>query len=513
MLTGQVWILDFGSQYTQLITRRLREIGFSSEIITWIEYQKRMEDGLIPPALVLSGGPSSIGDDTTDYSAIFTSAIPVLGICYGMHLMGQYFQGKIMAGGRGEYGQAKVRGHGFPHCPQEFLVWMSHGDYLPQVPKEFEVLLVSENGIPAAMVHKERPLMALQFHPEVEHTSHGEVILDYFLRKKANLSPDWNGDSVLAMARGQISPEEIDHVLCAFSGGVDSLVAASLAHEKLGNRLHCFFVDNGFLRPQDEEHIEELIQKTGLNIEIIPAKHSFYSELKGVSHPEEKRRRIGHLFIDVFIERAVQVEKEKGIKFTHLLQGTLYPDVIESTTPHQKGGKSETIKSHHNVGGLPEKLPLKLLEPLRFLFKDEVRTIGKTLGLSAHWVNRHPFPGPGIAVRILGEIHQGAIDKVRAADDILHQELCAWNLYEKVSQALTVFLPLKTVGIKGDGRCFEEVICVRLVDTRDFMTASLPEIPQRFLAHISSRIVNEVAGITRVVYDLTSKPPGTIEWE
>jgi GMP synthase (glutamine-hydrolysing) len=302
-------------------------------------------------------------------------------------------------------------------------------------------------------------------------------------------------------------------VLCAFSGGVDSLVAATIAHEVIGDNLYCFFVDHGLLRPQDLIHIETLKKETPLNIEIIDAKEAFLSKLKGVSDPEEKRKIIGHTFIEVFEEKVHLFENDHGVKFEYLLQGTLYPDVIESTSPHKKGGKSVTIKSHHNVGGLPERMKLELLEPLRYLFKDEGRKIGEELGLRHEWVYRHPFPGPGIGIRVLGELFDDSIRKVGESDQILFEELHAFNVYESVAQAFTVLLPVKTVGVKGDGRAYEEVICLRLVSTTDYMTATWSDLPREFLSRVSNRITNEVKGVTRVVYDITSKPPGTIEWE
>jgi GMP synthase (glutamine-hydrolysing) len=302
-------------------------------------------------------------------------------------------------------------------------------------------------------------------------------------------------------------------VLCAFSGGVDSLVAATIAHRVIGKNVYCFFVDHGLLRPQDHIHMETLKKETPLNIEIIDASKIFLSKLKGVDDPEEKRKVIGHTFIEVFEEKVHSFERDHNVKFEYLLQGTLYPDVIESISPHKKGGKSVTIKSHHNVGGLPERMKLQLLEPLRFLFKDEGRRIGEELGLNHEWVYRHPFPGPGIGIRVLGEVFPESIQKVQDSDQILFEELHAFKVYESIAQAFTVLLPVKTVGVKGDGRAYEEVICVRLVSTTDYMTATWSDVPRDFLSRVSNRITNEVKGVTRVVYDITSKPPGTIEWE
>ena len=509
----QLWIVDFGSQYTQLIAKRTRQLGFSSTILTFEQFQQHRKNSLLPGALIISGGPRSTFDESEDCSPLFDHALPILGICYGMQLMGQHFKGSVTRGTQGEYGKASLEGPGFPQIPSPLDVWMSHRDHLRQIPPDFDTLLTSASGVIAAIRHRSRPILGLQFHPEVEHTSYGREILLHFLQDVARLKPDWNAHRILESVEEEIRRIGDTPVLCALSGGVDSLVAAQSAQRVLGDNLHCFFVDNGLLRPQDEQHIQTIISESQLNIQIIDAKGEFLQQLKGISEPEEKRKRIGHTFIDVFEQKVHQFEKERNIRFTHLLQGTLYPDVIESVSPHQSGGKSDTIKSHHNVGGLPEKMQLKLLEPLRFLFKDEVRRLGQELKLPTDWCQRHPFPGPGIAVRILGEVTPEAIRQVRQSDDILQEELTRQQFYGQVSQALTVLLPVKTVGIKGDRRCHEKVICLRMVSTDDFMTASCARLPLDFLTHVSIRITNEVAGITRVVYDLTSKPPGTIEWE
>ena len=513
-MKAQIWIVDFGSQYTQLIAKKIRQLGFSSTILTFNQFQDRFaEKQERPQGLVVSGGPRSTFDESEDVSSLFEHSLPVLGVCYGMQLMGQHFQGSVIRGTRGEYGKAKVEGSGFPSIPSSFDVWMSHRDHLRQVPPDFETLLTSESGLVAAIRHRNRPILGLQFHPEVEHTSYGKDILLHFLRDIAGLGPDWNATTILESVKEVIRNSGDATILCALSGGVDSLVAAEVAREIVGDRLHCFFVDNGLLRPQDEEHIQTLIRQSGLNIKTIDAKDNFLQNLKGISEPEEKRKRIGHTFIEVFERKVHQFEKQHDIHFTHLLQGTLYPDVIESVSPHKSGGKSVTIKSHHNVGGLPEKMRLKLLEPLRFLFKDEVRVLGEELNLPSSWCRRHPFPGPGIGVRILGEITPEAIGQARQADQILQEELIGQGLYHQVSQALAVILPVRTVGVKGDRRCYEKVVCLRLVSTDDFMTASCADLPLDFLTRTGRRITNEVEGVTRTVYDLTSKPPGTIEWE
>ncbi|MGE3609824.1 MAG: glutamine-hydrolyzing GMP synthase [Bacteriovoracaceae bacterium] len=515
-MKSSIWIVDFGSQYTQLITRKFRELGFTSEIMTVEDALGRIKNDR-PNALVLSGGPQSVFEDQTDYSPFFQNdKLPILGICYGMQILGQYFGGKVEKGIQGEYGLAQIRtakGFLIPNCPSHSDVWMSHSDHVSVVPKDFKLILESENGLTAGIKHEYRPILGLQFHPEVQHTVHGKEILSFFLNNIAALKSDWSSSTMLASCEDEVKRVKGSKVLCAFSGGVDSLVAATLTQKIIGNDLYCFFVDNGLLRPQDIHHIKLLQKETSLNIEIIDAKDFFLNALKGEKDPEGKRKIIGKTFIDVFEQKVHEFEKSHAVKFDYLLQGTLYPDVIESISPHKKGGKSVTIKSHHNVGGLPERMHLKLLEPLRFLFKDEVRAMGLELGLQHEWVFRHPFPGPGIGVRVLGELSRDSIRKVQESDQILFEELKNNSLYDSTWQAFTVLLPVKTVGVKGDGRAYEEVIALRMVNSQDGMTASVTELPWSFLTKVSSRICNEVIGITRVVYDITSKPPGTIEWE
>ncbi|MEE3078712.1 MAG: glutamine-hydrolyzing GMP synthase [Bdellovibrionota bacterium] len=512
-----LWIVDFGSQYTQLITRKSRELGYSSEIITYKETKRRFDEGKKPHALVLSGGPQSVFEDENDYSFIFNHEdLPILGVCYGMQLMGRYFEGKVERGTIGEYGHAKIHttnDHSISNVPNEINVWMSHSDHITELPKDFQLVMESHNGLVAAIKHNSRPILGLQFHPEVEHSEHGKDILNYFLKDVAKLEMDWGANEMLEEAKELVRGVEKSKVLCAFSGGVDSLVAATLSHEVLGENVYCFFVDHGLLRPQDYGHIETLKKETSLNIEVLNVKELFFNKLKGLSDPEDKRKAIGNTFIEVFEQKVHEYEESKGIKFEYLLQGTLYPDVIESISPHEEDGKSVTIKSHHNVGGLPERMNLKLLEPLRYLFKDEVRVLGEKLGLKHEWVYRHPFPGPGIGIRVLGEITEERVLKVQKSDQILFEELKDKNLYDSTWQALTVLLPVKTVGVKGDARAYEEVICLRMVNSTDGMTAVWTDMPYKFLTKVSNRITNEVSGVTRVVYDITSKPPGTIEWE
>lgn len=515
-MNSAIWIVDFGSQYTQLITRKFRELGFTSEIITVEEASERLKTQK-PKALVLSGGPQSVFEDTTDYSTFLNDhSLPILGICYGMQILGQFFGGKVEKGIQGEYGLATVKtllGVTVPGFPNKANVWMSHSDHVSELPKDFKLIFQSENGLTAGIKHITRPILGLQFHPEVHHTVHGIDILSYFLNDIAKLQTDWSSKTMLETSLESVKYVKGSKVLCAFSGGVDSLVAATLTQRVIGEDLYCFFVDNGLLRPQDHHHIKLLKEKTTLNIEIIDASELFLHALQGQKDPEQKRKTIGKTFIEVFEKKVHEFEASHGIKFDYLLQGTLYPDVIESLSPHKKGGKSATIKSHHNVGGLPERMHLKLLEPLRFLFKDEVRLMGMELGLAHEWVYRHPFPGPGIGVRVLGELHPDSIRKVQESDQILFEELKAHDLYSSTWQAFTVLLPVKTVGVKGDGRVFEEVIALRMVNSQDGMTASVTELPWSFLNKVSSRVCNEVKGVTRVVYDITSKPPGTIEWE
>lgn len=513
----QIWIVDFGSQYTQLITRKTRELGFSSEILTVEKVRELFSKGEKPNALVLSGGPQSVFEDDNDYSFILEQKdLPIMGICYGMQLLAKYFGGTVERGTIGEYGHAKIQfqgNHSIDKCPDEINVWMSHSDHVSVLPKDFTVMMESGNGLLAAIKHESRPMLGLQFHPEVDHSEHGKDLLNYFFENIAGLKKDWSAKQMLKEANELVNTIGDSNVLCAFSGGVDSLVAATLTHKIVGKNMYCFFVDQGLLRPQDHEHIKLLQEETPLNIEVIDAKEIFTKRLKGLSDPEDKRKAIGKTFIEVFEEKVHEFENSHGIKFDYLLQGTLYPDVIESFSPHTEDGKSVTIKSHHNVGGLPERMKLKLLEPLRYLFKDEVRDLGKELGLNHDWVHRHPFPGPGIGIRVLGELFPESIKKVQDSDQILFEELHSQNLYNATWQAFTVLLPIKTVGVKGDSRAYEEVICVRLVNSSDGMTATWSDMPREFLTKVSSRITNEVAGVTRVVYDITSKPPGTIEWE
>lgn len=510
---AEIWIVDFGSQYTQLITRKTREIGYKSAIFTSESALELFAKGIRPKCIVLSGGPQSVFADNENYEDFF-GEIPVLGICYGMQLMAKHFNGTVEKGIQGEYGQAELElvSEGFLKL-NNYQVWMSHSDHVKDIPENFEMVLKSKNGICAGIQHKEKPYLGIQFHPEVNHTKDGNEYLKFFYEKIAKNLTKWESNQMMEDCTNFVGQHKGKKVLCAFSGGVDSLVAAILTQRVFGNDLYCFFVDHGLLRPQDLIHIRTLQKETSLNIEIIDAKEEFLSQLWGLDDPEEKRKRIGHIFIDTFEKKVHEFEDKRGISFDLLLQGTLYPDVIESISPHKKDGKSVTIKSHHNVGGLPERMKLELLEPFRFLFKDEVRTIGMELGLKKEWVYRHPFPGPGIGIRVLGKLTPERILAVQSSDQILYEELMSNDLYQSCWQAFTVCLPVKTVGVKGDYRAYEEVICLRMVGSVDGMTATWTEFPHEFLSKVSNRITNEVPGITRVVYDITSKPPGTIEWE
>lgn len=519
-MKAQIWIVDFGSQYTQLIVRTLRELGFFAELIVVEEATRRLKQETFPKALILSGGPSSVFEDKTDFSLFFKNpSVAVLGICYGMQIMSHALGGKVTKGEQGEYGKAHI------HCKKPILnhnvannsynpvVWMSHFDQVVSVPKKFSVLCESDANVVAGIEHDQYPWVGFQFHPEVNHTEHGKDYFRYFFKRAGNITKDWENDSMMQMCLETLAPAKGKKILCAFSGGVDSLVAAKLAASIYGKDLYCFYVDHGMMRPQDEEHILELKLKAGLNIEVLKVEDIFLDQLQSETDPEKKRKIIGRTFIEVFEQKIHDFEAQHGWRFDYLLQGTLFPDVIESITPHKTGGKSVVIKSHHNVGGLPEKMKLSLLEPLRWLFKDEVRALGEYMKLDKNWLWRHPYPGPGLSVRILGAITKERLKILKQADHILFQELKRSGYYEQCWQAAVVDLGIKTVGVKGDERAYEGVVALRIVQSVDAMTATWSEVPYPLLDQISRRITNEVKGIVRVVYDITSKPPGTIEWE
>ncbi|MGA7118750.1 MAG: glutamine-hydrolyzing GMP synthase [Polyangiaceae bacterium] len=510
-----VLILDFGAQYTQLIARRVREQRVYCEIHPCSLAFDQVR-AMAPRAIVLSGGPASVyldGAPTVD-RRLFELGVPVLGICYGLQLLAHLLGGKVERASEREYGHARVvveRPEGIFHrfAKREALdVWMSHGDRITALPSGFHTLGVSGNTPFCAVGNPSKRIYGVQFHPEVVHTPRGTDILASFLFDVARLEPSWTPgaftEEAIAAVRGRV-PDE-DHVLCGLSGGVDSSVAAILCHKAVGNRLTCIFVDNGLLRRGEAEQVVATFRENfHLNLVAVDARERFLSALRGVVDPELKRKAIGRAFIEVFDEEAKQVT---GAKW--LVQGTLYPDVIESVSFK---GPSAVIKSHHNVGGLPEKMNLKLIEPLRELFKDEVRAAGEELGMPRDLLWRHPFPGPGLAVRCLGLVTEQRLEVLREADAIVTDEIRTAGLYDVVWQAFAVLLPVKTVGVMGDERTYEEVCAVRVVRSVDGMTADWAKLPHEVMARISSRITNEVRGINRVVLDITSKPPGTIEWE
>ncbi len=509
--TDLVAILDFGSQYSQLIARRIRESKVYCEILrhdtTAAELRKRE-----PKAIILSGGPASVSSREAPVCdrAIFDLGIPVLGICYGMQLMGRLLRGEIVASKRREYGKAALFTEGtsdiFHGLGGQLAIWMSHGDQLSKAPSGFQVIGRTPNSPVAAIMHEKKKLYGLQFHPEVVHTPRGREILRNFLFRVAGCSPSWTMRSFAAQAVEEIR-ERVgkERVICAMSGGVDSSVTATLVDRAVGDHLVCVFVDNGLLRKGEADEVAGDF-KDRLNLKVVRGQKRFLDVLKGVRDPEEKRRRIGREFVKIFEKEAVKIGR---VKF--LAQGTLYPDVIESFSP--RGGPSATIKTHHNVGGLPKKMKLKLIEPLRELFKDEVRTLGKELGLPDALVQRQPFPGPGLGVRILGDVTRSRLALLREADAVLSEELVKEPFAREIWQSFAVLLPIRTVGVQGDERTYDNVVALRMVTSTDGMTADWARVPHTFLERVSSRITNEIKGINRVVYDTSSKPPSTIEWE
>jgi len=517
----RILILDFGSQYTQLIARRVRESGVYCEL-----HPHDMDAAAIrafdPRGIILSGGPESVTLTETPRAQqlVFELGAPVLGICYGMQTMAVQLGGEVASSAHREFGFARVRARGHSRLLRDIEdhttpegyglldVWMSHGDRVEQLPPGFKLIASSDSAPLAGMADEERGFYGLQFHPEVTHTRQGARILNRFVHDICGCASDWTPgniiDDSIAQIRSQVGKDEI---LLALSGGVDSSVVAALLHRALGDQLTCVFVDNGLLRLDEGDQVMATFAKhMGIRVIRVDAEERFLAALRGVADPEQKRRIIGKLFIEVFEEQAAKLSNVQW-----LAQGTIYPDVIESAGA--KTGKAHVIKTHHNVGGLPAAMRLKLIEPLRELFKDEVRKIGVELGLPSDMVYRHPFPGPGLGVRILGEVKKEYADLLRSADAIFIEELRKQDWYDKVSQAFTVFLPVRSVGVMGDGRRYDFVVSLRAVQTVDFMTAHWAPLPYELLGSVSNRIINEVSGISRVVYDISGKPPATIEWE
>ena len=512
----RVLIVDFGSQVTQLIARRLRESGVYCEIHPYDRIGD-MLDAFAPKAVILSGGPASVHEDDSPSvtDRVFALGVPVLGICYGEMTLCAQLGGRVEGGHDREFGRAEIRIerespllHGLGEVGDREVVWMSHGDKVTAIPPGFEVVASSEGSPFAVIADEGRRFYGVQFHPEVAHTPRGALILRNFTHRIAGLSGDWTMASFrqesVARIREQVGE---GRVICGLSGGVDSSVAAVLIHEAIGDQLTCVFVDTGLLRQNEAEQVVTMF-RDHYNIPLVhvDAGDLFLGELKGVTDPETKRKTIGRLFVEVFDREAAKIE---GANF--LAQGTLYPDVIESVSA--RGGPSAVIKSHHNVGGLPDYMKLKLVEPLRELFKDEVRALGVELGLPPQFVGRHPFPGPGLAIRIPGEITPEKVAVLQKADAIYLEEIRKAGLYDSIWQAFAVLLPVKTVGVMGDARTYEDVLALRAVTSTDGMTADFFEFPWEVLGRCATRIINEVRGVNRVVYDVTSKPPGTIEWE
>ena len=511
-----ILVLDFGSQYTQLIARRIRELDVFSIILPWDISKERILE-INPAGIILSGGPESVTNNNTPRipEIIFDLDIPILGICYGMQTLAEQFGGQVTASKTKEFGhasvtleQASILFDGFD-VGSLVDVWMSHGDHVSSLPDQFLLIASTPSAPIAAMAHSKKPIYALQFHPEVTHTKEGSAVLENFVFKICNCQAQWKMGNLIEQRIHDIKERVGDHkVLLGLSGGVDSSVTAMLLDRAIGKNLICMFVDNGLLRKNEAEEVEDLFrEKMDLNLLAVDAKKIFHRHLKGVSDPEQKRKVIGRTFIDIFDNESAKLKDD--IKF--LAQGTIYPDVIESSGSESK--EARVIKSHHNVGGLPDDMEMELVEPLRDLFKDEVRKMGAELGLPLEMLNRHPFPGPGLGVRILGEITPEKVITLQNADAIFIEELIKADLYHRVSQAFCAYLPVKSVGVVGDERRYADVIAIRAVETVDFMTATWAKLPYDFLGHVSNRIVNEVEEISRVVYDISSKPPATIEWE
>ncbi|MEM6763376.1 MAG: glutamine-hydrolyzing GMP synthase [Bacteroidota bacterium] len=505
----KVLIVDFGSQYTQLIARRVRENNVFCEIIPYTKFTDLPED---VGGIILSGGPSSVNDKDAPIISFdhFFGLVPTLAICYGAQLMAKSLEGEVATSDHREYGRAELVPlkdnllfEGLGHHSQ---VWMSHGDTITRLPTSFELIASTQSIQVAAFKHLKEAVYCLQFHPEVTHTLEGSHIIHNFLTRICGIEPDWTPAAFIESTVGELKQKlQGEQVICGLSGGVDSTVAAVLIQKAIGERLSCIFVDNGLLRKNEFQEVLEQYVQLGLKVIGVDARKKFLSALDGVSDPEQKRKIIGKVFIDVFQEEARSLQ---DVSF--LAQGTIYPDVIESVSVK---GPSATIKSHHNVGGLPASMKLKVVEPLRALFKDEVRKVGRDLGLSHQFIGRHPFPGPGLAIRILGEISEERVSLLQEADHIFVQGLKEYQLYDQVWQAFVVLLPVSAVGVMGDERTYENVVALRAVGSVDGMTADWSRLPYEFLAEMSNRIINQVKGINRVVYDVSTKPPATIEWE
>ncbi len=519
MQLDKILILDFGSQVTQLIARRIRELNVYCEIHPY-DVDEKLICEFAPKGIILSGGPNSVYETDTPSApdVIFSLGVPVFGICYGMQTIAKQLGGEVVNSGKREFGYAEINklkstlfdnlSDGTNEEGKYLQVWMSHGDKVTRLPEGFEVIAETDSCPIAAMADTKRQIYAVQFHPEVTHTKQGDKMLGHFVLDICKCEPSWTMpnyvDEAIAKIREQVGG---DKVVLGLSGGVDSTVAGVLIHKAIGEQLICIFVDTGLLRHNEGDQVmQNYHDNLGLNIIRINAQEQFYTALAGVTDPEQKRKIIGKLFVDIFQHEATKLD---GVKW--LAQGTIYPDVIESAG--SKNNKAHNIKSHHNVGGLPETLNLKLLEPLRELFKDEVRSLGVAMGIAPKLIYRHPFPGPGLGVRILGEVKPEYVQLLQLADNIFIEELYKSELYQRVAQAFVVFMPVRSVGVMGDGRTYDYVVSLRAVETTDFMTANVANLPFEFITKVANRIINEVKGINRVVYDISGKPPATIEWE
>jgi len=508
-----ILILDYGSQYTQLIARRIRELNVYCEIHPFNRDLSIFSE-FPPQGIVLSGGPSSVNDEGAPElnKDIFDWEVPILGICYGLQILAHTeIPGSVEKAERREFGRSELivdeDAHLLKNIPQESIVWMSHGDHIKELPADYRIIAHTDNARVAAVRHREKPIFGVQFHPEVVHTVYGKQILENYVYDICAVEGSWTAESFIESTIKEIR-EQVgdDRVVCGLSGGVDSTVVATLVHEAIGDQLQCIFVNNGLLRKNEYQDVLDVYEeKLHLPVKGIDASDQFLDKLKGVFDPEEKRTLIGNTFIDVFDDAIAHDQS-----FKYLAQGTLYPDVIESISFK---GPSATIKSHHNVGGLPEEMNLSLIEPVRELFKDEARNVGRKLGIPENFIKRHPFPGPGLAIRVISDVDKEKLAMLREVDDIFISELRKNDLYDEVWQALAVLLPVQSVGVMGDERTYEYTAGLRAVTSVDGMTADWAHLPHPFLAHVSNRIINEVRGINRVVYDISSKPPSTIEWE